>query len=665
MDVDVPTEPASPGSASRRVRLAEAWSRHPPVRAGAWIALGLAILALTWPVPAATISPGLDSSWQIGLHVAAGLHLRSGVDLVFTYGPLGYLVSPNPYLGGTSLLALVADSAVYLGLIAVLLASTRRILPIWAAALVVVLIGRTFAFLPTFEALQALTLLACAEALATRHDWRPAIVCVALGLAAGVTVLGKINVGVFVVGMTVVTSMTLDRRWWRGLAIAAVTGLATALVLWLATGQRIGDLGAYVAGSIQIVNGYSESMGLDIDPGLLWIYLAFVGILVLAGWTAWRASATWPRRGRIGFLIICAVIAFAEWKTAVTRTAAPMVFATFLVFVVAVGTSIGDRRLWLMPVLVAGMAFLGTARLSPGAFANVVGSVRSLGVEVATEIIPGRAERVVERNRAILRSRYALDSITLRELAGRRVAIDPAESGVAFAYPEIVWDPLPVFQSYSAYTPELDALNAARLASAQAPDRILRQVTLLTDPPDWLTRQRGRPLKQGETVPLVVDGRFRWFEAPAAMLETFCRYRELSSVRNWQVLGRSADSCGPPEPLQTVRAAEGRTVTVPVESRPGRFVIVRVRGLEPSILDRIRTTLFKAEEWYVTIEGVRYRLVAPTAADGLLLAVPPGADGTGVNAFGPPITSLSIASRDPGPRRTLTYEFLSVPLVRP
>jgi hypothetical protein len=223
---------------------------------------------------------------------------------------------------------------------------------------------------------------------------------------------------------------------------------------------------------------------------------------------------------------------------------------------------------------------------------------------------------------------------------------------------------LPVIQSYSAYTSVLDHLNADRLAAADAPERILRLIRFRSDPPDWLSRQIGRPLMPGESLPVVLDGRFRWFEAPAAMLETFCRYRQMSSIGRWQVLGLSGDSCGPAEPLATVRARAGVAVPVPIETRPGRFVIVRVHGLEPSLVNRVRTALFKADEWYVTIGGIRYRLVAPTAADGLLLAVPPEADGTGMFAFGPPIESISIQSR-PARGRMLTFDFESVPLVRP
>jgi hypothetical protein len=54
--------------------------------------------------------------------------------------------------------------------------------------------------------------------------------------------------------------------------------------------------------------------------------------------------------------------------------------------------------------------------------------------------------------------------------------------------------------------------------------------------------------------------------------------------------------------------------------------------------------------------------VTATASDGLLLAVPPVADGTGDFAFGRPIESIAIQGRHKG-KRMLTYEFESVPLL--
>ena len=140
-----------------------------------------------------------------------------------------------------------------------------------------------------------------------------------------------------------------------------------------------------------------------------------------------------------------------------------------------------------------------------------------------TAVVPSRAQQALEAARATLRSKYRSHATTLGELAGRRVAIDPTEAGVAFAYPELTWAPLPIMQSYSAYTPGLDRLNADRLASAEAPERTCARSSSSTirQPGWWASEVVTLP---GESIPFTVDGRYRWFEAPVAMLQTFCRF---------------------------------------------------------------------------------------------------------------------------------------------
>ena len=163
----------------------------------------------------------------------------------------------------------------------------------------------------------------------------------------------------------------------------------------------------------------------------------------------------------------------------------------------------------------------------------------------------------------------------------------------------------------------------------------------------------------------MVDGRFRWFEQPATTLEMFCRYEEVIASARWQVLAQAGRSCGPPEPLALVRARAREPVAVPTETRPGRFVIVKIGGLEPSTLGRIRAFLIKGYDWYVELDDTRYKLIAATAKDGLLLSVPPDADGTGRFAFGRPIKTITV-TRDldgRGSRSALMFEFLSVPLL--
>jgi hypothetical protein len=651
---------ASAPAVIRRLRLA--W----PTEGGA-AALPAAVAGIVtvvaWPIASVPANQGIDRSWQIALHLGADLHLRQGVDFVFTYGPLGFLGFPHPYLGITSSIALVGTIVVYFALVATMLIEARRSLPLWAAAIVTLLVARFFVLLPPWEALLALVALWCIEALTDRIPLPTSAIAAVGGVIAGVAALGKLNVGVFVFALGAATAVAIGRPWWKALAVYLASATASGIGLWLLAGQRLTDIGAYISGAYQIIRGYGEAMGLDVTPQRAWVYLALAGGAVILAWAGWQSSQDWPRSRRIGLLGLGLVFGFAIWKLIIVREHGTFAMLTMTVVAFAFAGRVPERRAWLVSVLALAIGFAGISAIEPPTYLNLVGSVRSIATEASKAFIPGRADRAAVRTREQLRSAYRLEPSILTALTGRTVHIDPWEAGVAYAYPEVRWAPLPVFQSYSAYTPLLDELNADRLRSAQAPDRILRQFRRAVHN-DRLRLQIGRPVLDGEELPFTVDGRFRWFEAPATTLETFCRYAQIAVSGTWEVLARTGRSCGAPEPLTTLSAPAGGAVEVPVEARPDRFVIVRVGGLEPSALGQLREAIAKAPDWYVTLDGARYRLVPGTAADGLLVAVPPAADGTGPFAFGRPIRTIAIAAGPNGrdSAATLTYEFLSVPL---
>src|SRR3954447_442892 len=84
----------------------------------------------------------LDGAWEIALR--QGLHdgLQFGPDLLFTYGPLGFLREPLLVYPMTARLAFVYGLIIHFALCAALIWGLRRALgSLWAAALVTVLLA--------------------------------------------------------------------------------------------------------------------------------------------------------------------------------------------------------------------------------------------------------------------------------------------------------------------------------------------------------------------------------------------------------------------------------------------------------------------------------------------------------------------------------------------
>jgi hypothetical protein len=647
------TASPQPAESTHRLPAVPTWARM--------IVLAGVLTILAWPIANLRARATLDGSWQIALHLAAGLGLQHGVDFIFTYGPLGFLGFPQPYLDATSAIALIFSIVVYVALIGTMLVEARRLLPLWAAFVVTLLVARIFALLPPFEAFQALIFIWCVEALADRIRLPTLAIAAIGGVLAGAALLGKVNVGIFAVAMVGVTIVTIGRPWGRSIVVYVVATVASGLAFWLATGQHLANLGAYASGVFEVISGYNGAMGADPVETRRWLYLALPAVAGLLIWTGWLSSRAWPRRRRIGLAILAVVFGFAMWKLAVVREHVTFVFATAVVamFPFAMGV---ERRTWLASTLAIGLAFAGSSAMQPKTYLELVGSTRSIVNEVRHSFLPGWTERAAQRTQDRLRSWYLLDPSTLAAIGTETVHFDPVMASAAYAYPDLHWLPLPTIQSYTAYTPALDRLDAGLLRSPDGPQRILRNV----EPAPQNDRTRlwiDRPFVDGEFIPTTVDGRFRWFESPLAMLETFCRYDQISATERWQVLGRTDRSCGPAESLGTVSARAGETVTIPVETRPGRFVTVKIDGLEPSSLGRVRDALYRPPDWYVKLDDTRYRLIPGTAGDGLLVAVPPSADGTGHFAFGAPIRTMTVTRGERGhdSQAPLTFTFESMP----
>jgi hypothetical protein len=175
----------------------------------------------------------------------------------------------------------------------------------------------------------------------------------------------------------------------------------------------------------------------------------------------------------------------------------------------------------------------------------------------------------------------------------------------AWAY-ELDWSPAPVFQNYSAYTSELDQLNAGVISSDSGPERILRHFGRNPDYPE-----RG------------IDQRLLAWDPPAQAVATFCHFRPVATSFEWQVLARTGNRCGPMVPAGSVDSSFGQSVTVPPPG-PGEVVLVRIHGAGVHGLERLRSLVFRPKERRVQAGRGSYRLVPGTAGDGLMLRAGPG-----------------------------------------
>jgi len=618
-----------------------AWSRDRRLVMGIVAAATVAVLA--WPFATARPAGGGDWSWIAVLAYGAHHGLNFGDQLVWSFGPLGFLNAwggPALYYGDVYAMSWLFAAVIQLLLAGTLLVALGRWLPLAPALLAAVVVLALASERPT-----AVGFAWCALALTRGDDpprdaaarWFP----VAIGVLAGIGVLGKLNEGAALLVLAVIALAAMPRR--RDMLVFAGTLLATALAGWLLSGQSLGDVWPYLRYGVEVVAGYSEAMGKS-SSSLRWTYVAAPALGALALALAWTATRDARPRRRWCLLALCAVYLGLHFKESFVRQDPghlPIFFGSALVLFALL--PLPPR---LRPAAVAGMlaSVVALGVLGGGhdlvRSLNPVANVRAAADQVYTLVSPTRRAEIVADVRAGARSGYQIPPRLAAAVGRRSVMLWPLAYGeIAYAY-DLNLRPLPTLEPYGTYTPALDRLAGAMIASARAPERIVRAM----------------PAASG-----AADGRYPSFEAPLATRQIFCRYRQVAVHRPWQVLARAPGSrCGTARTLSTATAAWAEPVPVPAPVRPNALVLVKIAGAGAHGLERIESLALRSRERRIALDEATFRLVPATATDGLLLSAPVGSDYRGGFAMAPNPGQVAVSRMGGQPSGDLRYTFVEV-----
>ncbi len=604
--------------------------------AGMWIALPVFAVLLSWHAVALEPQPGLDNSWQAALHMALHNGITFGDHLVFTYGPLGFLSVPTLWYTDTGTIAFAYTVLIRFALVVAVFAGARRSYGPIAGFVCVLLVACASEVAPETVPFVVFSVWVIDRVAGERRVM--AFMAVG-GAVAGLELLNKESTGIEIAVLALIVALAARGHRWRNVAITLCSLVVALLVGWIATGQRLGALPAYAHGAARIITGYAAAMSIS-EASLTWEYTAACVAFVFGLAAAFQMTSTATTRIRWGIVAVWVVFSFFEFKEGFVRHDSGH---ALIYFVALMGGFFAFR--WrpgtqLVGLGLASALFVFTLA-AEGSFVSTLVDPGGNASEAISQIreVAGKSERnaIMARGRAAIEAALPLDPQTLALLRGHTVHVGPYEAAVAWAY-HLDWRPLPVFQSYTAYTTGLDQMNADALNSSSAPERILRN------------------LDTG------IDGRVLEFDEGDTNRTILCRYRELRTTGAWQVLGLGPNRCLPPVALETVHANWDQKVDVPAPPNDHSFVFVRIGGVAVGGLERVEAALYKPAIRMVLLDGESHRLVSGTATDGLLLRAPGGVDFTAPFNFAP--NSLTIAVSKEGSSmesgtRPITFSFFS------
>jgi hypothetical protein len=416
----------------------------------------------------------LDGSWQEMLMVARSKGMQFGTDIVFTWGPWGFLCS-GFHMGGLEAVPIILWQSVGQLLVALGLVVLTRSVPLWRRlAFVAVILAVHWLFLDSVYFV-LITLIGIAGLM--RKD-EPVVRLVLWTVALGFLSQLKFTYLVISSGAVACSAAYFLARKALARAVAIALGFGGAVLAgWIAAGQDPANLCRYVRRSLEISAGYGDAMGFD-ESWTLFLWGA--GLALALAFLVWRVGkdAAEKALGRAASVFLGFTV-FVMWKESYTRAdMVPLgghifgIFTFTLILAPVLPSLLFPGRAWhlfdlAVPACLVGIACVDAPyyRLAPRiVWERIYGNVRFLA---HLGLMPG------EWRGQFVTACDAVNLPAIRSAVGRGTTdVYDFNTGAALLN-GLVLSPRPVFQGYSAYTPLLQALNLSHYQSGRAPDFLL------------------------------------------------------------------------------------------------------------------------------------------------------------------------------------------------
>ncbi len=448
------------------------------------------LIVLNIPRAPTQLDVDADTSLSEVLSYAHQQGLQFGTDIVYTYGPLGYLVFfyYSPYAAGAWL---VAGVGLCFTIAAGLCLVAWRLRLVWGCMLVAAF-AFTAANVDSRTDLLLHTGLLCWGLLCFVESGRrlrvSVLVFAVLGAFGG---LAKTSVLMLATPSVVLLACDLLARGRPRLGLGLVTGFGAALALgWVAAGQDLAHLGTHLRNALTVAQGYNEALGWEALPQVT--QSGFVVMLLLLGAAIIRALTWTPEPGpaaasgpylglRRGLLLawFCAFM-FPIWKHGFVRGDAFHLF-DFFGFMSALALALEvlpcerrAARFWARAMGVAG-CLLALLTLQALFFASgwhsLARPIRAFGYHARCLLRPGAYQR--EMNAVIDENRDRTRLPALSEIIGRASVDVFGQQQVYALLNGLDYRPRPVFQSYAACSAPLMRLNEQFYLSPAAPEYVI------------------------------------------------------------------------------------------------------------------------------------------------------------------------------------------------
>jgi hypothetical protein len=451
----------------------------------------LVIFVFTFPHIGGPIERGLDPSYIYAFNYFFAHKVQIGNDIIFTHGPLGFLLYPQP-VGQNLLRGILVVSIVYLILVFSLLyfiLTTHKEKPFLHKALLLAfgvfllnyITSYQSHFFPARIHVFGNLLIVLVSLLILNYETNRQIVFLILAaFFAAFALLVKANFGIIAVLLLFsygLFKLIRDRNYKvPGIGLGAL--VACFFILWFVIYFSLGGIWNYLYSFFQFSSGAASAMTSDSSSivamqALPLVFLILIVVIVLLKERSLRL---------LGLMYALPFIAMFNYGF--SRSDHIVIFAMFFVtfvFLLLIQTMpFAKVQVAFVAVclslLLCSMDFKSIPNISNSLFMDVVKrSSRFNGLSNLGDALsyPAYERDLADRSRVNLRD--AILSKPLLDAIGEdSVDVYPWEV-TYIAANDLNWKPRPIFQSYIVYTPWLDARNNEFFLSARAPKYLLWQ----------------------------------------------------------------------------------------------------------------------------------------------------------------------------------------------
>jgi hypothetical protein len=379
---------------------------------------------------------------------------------------------------------------------------------------------------------------------------------------------------------------------------------ALFVALWVLLGQHLANMPLFFHNLIAITVGYNSSMGYA--GSKLRSVIGFLGLIPFCVILAGAARPAGQRTANVAASLLLTLLAFQAWKHGFVRNDdhAAMFFSLIVMFALLLPVFYGRYQAqprWYAPVtalvvlIALGSQTIVLRNHNTGRLLRFW-LLRPLN-NTALVLDPFHARQQLVSRYAELQRTWALPQIKA-EVATAPIDVISSAQHVAL-FNSLRLHNRPVYQSYSAYTPELAALNAAFYRGPEAPPYLLMQLG-------------------------AIDDHYLMQEDNLALLEVLWRYHPILVEKGMPLLKHNARQSADVIPLDgtvtTLKAQLGEEI--PVSDRvPYHLLALQVT---PQLPQKLKTLLLRGDNLSLVVKTdsggtERYRLVPEIAATGFLL----------------------------------------------